>query len=102
MTLVTVFGGSGFLGRRIVERLAGVGEIVRVAVRHPERVRVDGTGGSVPVAADVRDPESVLAAIAGADGVVNAVSAYVEQGAVTYASVHVQGALNVARACQAS
>jgi uncharacterized protein YbjT (DUF2867 family) len=38
MTLITVFGGTGFLGRRIVERLTGDGVSVRLAVRHPEQV----------------------------------------------------------------
>jgi uncharacterized protein YbjT (DUF2867 family) len=54
---------------------------------------------TVPIAADVRQEDSVVAAVAGADGVVNAVSAYVEKGDVTYRAVHVQGALNVAKAC---
>jgi uncharacterized protein YbjT (DUF2867 family) len=103
MALVTVFGGSGFLGRRIVERLASAGETVRVAVRHPERVHAGhspaGAGRVVPFAADVREAKSVAAAVAGVDGVVNGVSAYVEKGDVTYTGVHVQGALNVARAC---
>lgn len=103
MALVTVFGGTGFLGRRIVERLASAGEIVRVAARRPERARAGlyraGPGRAVPFAADVREEKSVAAAVAGADGVVNAVSAYVEKGDVTYTAVHVQGALNVAKAC---
>ena len=103
MALVTVFGGSGFLGHRVVERLASAGEIVRVAVRHPERVRAGhsptGAGRVVPFAADVREAKSVAAAFAGVDGVVNAVSAYIEKGDVTYTTVHVHGALNVARAC---
>ena len=103
MALVTVFGGSGFLGRRVVERLAGAGETVRVAVRRPEPVRAGhfpaGGGRVVPFAADVREAKSVAAAVAGADGVVNAVSAYVERGDVTYTEVHVRGAQNVARAC---
>jgi len=104
MALVTVFGGSGFLGHRIVERLAGAGKVVRIVARHPERVRASlfaaGAGRMVPFAADVREAKSVAAAVAGADGVVNAVSAYVEKGDVTYTGVHVQGALNVARACE--
>ena len=103
MALVTVFGGSGFLGHRIVESLAGAGESVRVAVRRPERVRAGlvaaGAGRVVPFAADVREAKNVIAAVSGADGVVNAVSAYVEKGDVTYTGVHVRGALNVAQAC---
>jgi uncharacterized protein YbjT (DUF2867 family) len=104
MTLITVFGGTGFLGRRIVERLACEGATVRVAVRHPDRVdtltKSIGSGRTIPVAADVRDPSTVAAAIAGAKSVVNAVSAYVETGGVTYTAVHVHGAGSIATACQ--
>jgi NADH dehydrogenase len=104
MTLITVFGGTGFLGRRIVERLACEGATVRVAVRHPDRVdtltKPIGSGGTIPVGADVRDPSAVAAAIAGSESVVNAVSAYVENDGVTYTAVHVHGAGNIAAACQ--
>jgi uncharacterized protein YbjT (DUF2867 family) len=104
MALVTVFGGTGFLGHRIVERLVGMGEIVRVAVRHPERLRSglvpSGRDRAIPIAADVREEKSVATAVAGVGGVVNAVSAYVEKGDATYTAVHVQGALNVARVCE--
>src|SRR5438270_9828539 len=104
MSLVTVFGGTGFLGRRIVERLMRGGATVRVAVRHPEWVKVDSdirnAGATTAIWADVRDPLSVAAAIAGAESVVNAVSAYVEKGSTTYAAVHEHGAANIARECQ--
>jgi NADH dehydrogenase len=104
MTLITVFGGSGFLGRRIVERLTREGATLRVAVRHPDRVETlvksIGRGRTIPVATDVRDPSTVAAAIAGAEIVVNAVSAYVETGDVTYSAIHVHGAGNIAAACQ--
>ena len=104
MTLMTVFGGTGFLGRRIVERLTRDGATVRLAVRNPDRVNVlaksVGVGRTIPIAADVRDPSTVAAAIAGSQSVVNAVSAYVEKGGVTYTAVHVQGADNIATACQ--
>ena len=101
MTTVVVFGGTGFLGRRLVHRLAAEGAVVRVAVRHP-----DGARSALPAAdldqvtffrADVRDQTSVAAAIAGADAVVNAVSAYVEKGGVAFETVHVQGGEMVAR-----
>jgi uncharacterized protein YbjT (DUF2867 family) len=101
MTTVVVFGGTGFLGRRLVHRLAAEGAIVRVAVRQP-----DGAQSDLPAAdlaqvtffrADVRDQTSVAAAMAGADAVVNAVSAYVEKDDVTFEAVHVQGAETVAR-----
>jgi uncharacterized protein YbjT (DUF2867 family) len=101
VTTVVVFGGTGFLGRRLVHRLTAAGAVVHVAVRHPE-----GARSALPAAdlalvrffrADVRDKTSVAAALAGADAVVNAVSAYVEKGGVTFETVHVQGAETVAR-----
>ena len=102
MKLVTVFGGTGFLGRYIVEGLAREGVTVRIAVRHPDRAVLHAApdGGQITsMAADVRDEGAVAAAVAGADGVVNAVSAYVEQGGITYRDIHERGAGNIARAC---
>ena len=103
MASVTVFGGTGFLGRHIVEGLIREGATVRAAVRHPNRAAIRGgpeRGQLAAVAADVRDEGTVAAAVAGAEGVVNAVSAYVERGGVTYTDVHERGAGNVARVCQ--
>jgi uncharacterized protein YbjT (DUF2867 family) len=92
---VTVFGGTGFLGRRLVRRLAAEGAAVRIAVRSPDLARGD-------LRADVRDQASVAAAVAGGDAVVNAVSAYVEKGGVTFESVHVQGAKTLAQEAAAA
>lgn len=106
MATITVFGGTGFLGRRIVRRLAEDGAVVRVAVRRPDHGR--GTLGAPDLArvaflrADVRDEASIAAALAGADAAVNAVSAYVETGGVTFAAVHERGAAAVARAAAAA
>ena len=101
MTMVVVFGGGGFFGRRLVHRLTAQGMTVRVAVRHPDHARTElqsiGFDRVTVVPADVRDQASVAAAIAGADAVVNTVSAYVEKGGVTFEAVHVQGAQTVAR-----
>ena len=101
MTVVVVFGGAGFLGRRLVHRLTSEGKAVRVAVRHPGPARIAlramGFNRVTVVPADVRDQASVAAAIAGADAVVNTVSAYVEKSGVTFEAVHVQGADTVAR-----
>jgi len=101
MTTVSVFGGTGFFGRRLVQRLVAEGASVRVAVRHSEWARsildaVDLDRVTI-LRADVRDQASVAAAVAGADAVVNAVSAYVEKGGVTFEAVHQQGAETVAR-----
>jgi NADH dehydrogenase len=103
MALVTVFGGTGFLGRHIVEALTLEGMTVRIAARHPDRAvtpAAPGRGQITSMVADVRDEGSVAAAIAGADGVVNAVSAYVETSGITYEHIHERGAGNVARVCQ--
>ena len=101
MSVVVVFGGTGFLGQRLVRRLVAEGTPVRVAVRHPNGGRSAlGAADLDQVTffrADVRDKASVAAALEGADAVINAVSAYVEKGGVTFESVHVQGAETVAR-----
>ena len=106
MAMVVVFGGGGFLGRRLVNSLTAEGMTVRVAVRHPDPTRIElrsmGFERVTVVPADVRDQASVAAAIAEADAVVNAVSAYIEKGGVTFEAVHVRGAENVAREAAAA
>lgn len=99
---VTVFGGTGFLGRRIVERLRRRGLQVQVASRNAEASKPSGPAAEElsVVQADVRDAASVDAAVAGAQGVVNAVGLYVERGKTTFRAVHVEGAENVAAACR--
>ena len=97
---VTVFGGTGFLGRQIVRRLVDSGVRVRVGVRNPGRASFPELGGKenrvTTQYADVRDQTSVAQAIAGAEAVVNAVSLYVERGKDTFDSVHAVGAQQVA------
>src|SRR5882724_5940400 len=102
-SVVTVFGGTGFLGCRIVRHLRLHGFCVRVASRHPDRGHVllrpdDPQLRSVK--ADVHDERSVADALADAYGVVNAVSLYVEQGWETFHSVHVESAQRVAAQAQ--
>ena len=98
--LVTVFGGTGFLGRRIVGRLGAAGARVRVAVRHTTE-GVPHQGGDVEVVyADVRDGTTVAQAVRDSDAVVNAVGLYVEYGEATFQAVHVDGAQEVARAAR--
>jgi uncharacterized protein YbjT (DUF2867 family) len=100
-TTIAVFGGMGFLGRRLVQRLAAEGASVRIAVRHPDparsALRAAGLDQITVFSADVREQASVAAAVSGADAVVNAVSAYVEKRGVTFEAVHEQGAETVAR-----
>ena len=96
---VTVFGGTGFLGRRIVRHLRNHDFSVRVASRHPDRGR-RLFGADDPhlqsVQADIQDERSVVDALVGAYGVVNAVSLYVEHGQETFHSIHVEAAQRVA------
>ena len=102
---VTVFGGSGFLGRYIVQRLASQGAIVRVAVRDTEAARflqpMGDVGQIVPVKADLRDADSLARAVEGVDAAVNAVSLYVERGKTKFADIHEIGVQNLARAAAA-
>ena len=96
---VAVFGGTGFLGRRVVRHLRNSGLSVRIASRHPER----GDGLFVlddphlqSVEADIHDEQSVTHALAGAYGAVNAVSLYIEHGTETFHSLHVECAQRLA------
>ena len=89
---MTVFGGTGFLGRRVVQHLLEYEFLIRVASRHPERTAAlfsDVQLGIDSIHADINDDRSVAAAVAGVEGVVNAVSLYVEGGHETFHSVHV-------------
>jgi NADH dehydrogenase len=101
--IVTVFGGTGFLGRRVVRHLLDHGFEVRAASRHPERVR-SRLGGDTPglaaIRTDIHDGDSIAAALAGASAAVNAVSLYVEHAKETFEAVHVEGAGRVARFCR--
>ncbi len=95
---VTVFGGTGFLGQRVVQRLLERDFSVRVAVRHPERIAALFPALHLnAIQADVNDDRSVAAAVADVEGVVNAVSLYAESGPQTFHSVHVEAATRVAR-----
>lgn len=99
--LVTIIGGSGFVGRYIARRLAKNGWRVRVAVRRPNEalfVRPYGVPGQVePVACNIRDDASVRAVIRGADAVVNCVGTFRKGGKNNFDAVQVEGAGRVAR-----
>jgi NADH dehydrogenase len=97
--VVAVFGGTGFLGRRVVRHLRNGAFFVRIASRHPERAN-KLFGSDDPqlrsVEADIHDERSTADVLAGAYGVVNAVSLYVEHGQQTFHSVHVEAAQRIA------
>jgi NADH dehydrogenase len=99
--LVTIFGGSGFVGRHTVRALARAGWRIKVATRHPARgffLRPLGSVGQIDlVKCDVSDPQSVVQALAGAQAVVNLTGILFEQGQ-TFEDVQADGAANIAQA----
>ena len=103
--LVTVFGGSGFLGMQVTRALAKRGYRVRVACRRTNlayRAPLMGEVGQIQVMqANVRMPASIDRALEGADAVVNLVGVLFEQGRQGFQSLHAQGARNVAEAARA-
>ncbi len=102
--LVTIIGGSGFLGRHITRALARQGHRIRVAVRRPDlagHVQPLGTPGQImPVQANLRYPESVEAACAGSDVVINLVGVLFSSGGQTFSALHAHGARVAARAAK--
>lgn len=99
--LVTIYGGSGFVGRYVAQRMAQQGWRVRVAVRRPNEaifVRPYGVVGQVePVLCNIRDDQSVAAAMHGADAVVNCVGILNQSGKNKFETVQAEGAERVAR-----
>lgn len=99
--LVTIYGGSGFLGRQIARLMAAQGWRVRVAVRRPNQAGVVRTYGAVgqvePVPCNVRDDLSVTAAMADADAVINCVGILVREGRNTFDAIHEDAAARIAR-----
>jgi uncharacterized protein YbjT (DUF2867 family) len=104
-TLITVFGGSGFLGRHVVRALAKAGYRIRVAVRRPElagHLQPLGRVGQIhAVQANLRYPGSVEAAARDADVVIDLVGILFERGRQKFDAVHANGAEAVARAASA-
>lgn len=99
--IVTVIGGSGFLGRYIVHDLANRGWRVRVAVRNTDRALflrpMGAVGQIVPIFCNIRDDASVAASVSGADIVINLVGLLYERGRQTFAATHAEGSARVAR-----
>src|ERR1700730_13750378 len=105
-TLVTVFGGSGFLGRHVVRAVANPDYRIRVAVRRPEltgHLQPLGRVGQIhAVQANVRFPQSVEAAAHDSDAVINLVGILFEKGRQRFDAVQAEGAEAVARAANAA
>ncbi len=103
--LVTVFGGSGFVGAQIVRALARRDHRVRVAVRRPGRgyrLPMLGDVGQIEIVqANVRDAASVGRALDGAEACVNAVAVLYQSGRQTFEDLHVAGAREIAQAARA-
>ncbi|MEM8693748.1 MAG: complex I NDUFA9 subunit family protein [Pseudomonadota bacterium] len=99
--LVTIYGGSGFVGRYIARRMAKAGWRVRVAVRRPNEaifVKPYGVVGQVePVLCNIRDDASVAQVMTGADAVVNCVGILASQGKNTFDAVQAEGPARIAR-----
>lgn len=104
--LATVFGGSGFLGRHIVRALVRRGWRIRVAVRRPDLAfflqPIGGVGQIEPVQANLRYPDSIAAALEGAEMAINVTGVKAEHGAQTYRAVHIDGAAALAKAAKAA
>ena len=104
--LVTVFGGSGFIGRHVVRQLARDGWRVRVACRRPDLAfflqPLGGPGQVAPVQANLRDPASVAAALRGASAVVNLVGILAAGGKQSFGAIQAEGPGVVAQAAKAA
>lgn len=100
-TVVTVFGGSGFIGRYAVQQLARAGGRIRVAVRRPDLANflqpLGSVGQIVPVQANIRDEASIRRAAEGADAIVNLVGILQPSGRQSFRAVHVAGPAAIAR-----
>jgi uncharacterized protein YbjT (DUF2867 family) len=105
-TLVTIFGGAGFVGTQIVQLLARKGYRIRVAMRRPDLAQhvkpLGGVGQIVPVQANIRNAESVQRAVKGAQIVINLVGIGFERGRQRFRAVNTMGARNVAEAAKAA
>ncbi|HYH20952.1 MAG TPA: complex I NDUFA9 subunit family protein [Azospirillum sp.] len=99
--VVTVFGGSGFIGRHLIRRLAKSNAVVRIATRHPNQANYLKTAGAVgqivPMAVDVRDDVSVARAVKDSDIVINLIGALYETGPWSFNTVHVETPARIAR-----
>ena len=103
-TLITIYGGSGFVGRHVVRAIAKTGARMRIAVRRPELAGflqpLGGVGQINAVQANVRFPESLAGPAEGADAVINLVGILFPSGKQTFKAVQDEGARHVAEAAR--
>jgi NADH dehydrogenase len=102
---VTIFGGSGFLGRHLVRRLAKTGARITIAVRDPEAAKflrpMGDVGQVTPMKVNILDDRSVAAAVEGAEAVVNLIGVLYESGRHSFQAVHAEAPVRMARAAKA-
>lgn len=96
--IVTVFGGTGFLGREVVRQLISTGARVRVAVRNPHKANIQHINADIEYQrVDVRDKATVATVMQDADAAINAVSLYVEERGTSFNDIHIDAAEHIAR-----
>lgn len=104
--VATVFGGSGFIGRQVVQRLAKAGYVVRIPTRDPEKAGILRTAGSVgqvvPMLCYLKRPEMIDAAVKGADVVINLLGILYEKRSQKFHDIHHIAAENIAKAATAA
>lgn len=100
--LVTIIGGSGFVGTQLVQKMAKLGHRIRIGVRRPDlagHLRPLGSVGQISLMqVNVRNKQSIARAVAGADIVINLAGIWYERGRQRFRAVHTMGAANVAQA----
>ena len=100
---ITVFGGSGFLGRHLVPLLSNTGALIQIATRNPERanfLKVSGTSGQiVSVGVNVEEEDSVKSVLKGMDVVINLMGIIVETRRWTFQKLHVEAPERIGRLC---
>ena len=106
MGRITIFGGSGFIGRYVVQQMAKQGWEIRIACRDLEMANLLKTSGNVgqivPWCCDITRPDHVASAVRGADAVINLVGALYESRRYSFASLHQEGAKAIAEASKAA
>lgn len=105
MRTITIFGGSGFVGRYLVQKFADKGDLIRIAVRNPLTANflkpLGEVGQITPIQASILSSEDVVKAIKGSDVVINLVGILYEKGFQTFELIHVEGARRVAKKASA-